>query len=129
MADVALSIYTTFKTTTCITCGVVIAMVEEFYNHRVNDQNTYYCPSGHRQNFVAETEEQKLRKQLEAQKRRTDMALAEVKQEQALRTKAEKKLKRTEKRTKSGVCPVPECHRHFTNVERHVATKHPGYAK
>lgn len=36
-------------------------------------------------------------------------------------------LTKAKKRIANGVCPC--CHRHFTNVERHMNSKHPDYAK
>jgi hypothetical protein len=40
--------------------------------------------------------------------------------------KERKAKKRLERRVEKGVCPFPGCKRHFTNLQRHVATEHNG---
>ncbi len=52
-----------FKSITCchIGCHISFAMSLDFYNQRLKDRNYFYCPNGHSQHFIDQTEEQKLR--------------------------------------------------------------------
>ena len=131
MAELALNIVLRIRTTNCCKCGVVIGIEKDYYEERLKDHAMFYCPSGHPQHFTGETEAEKLKKELEAQKRRTDMALADARYEADMRKKEttalKGKLTKLKNRVGNGVCPVPGCGRHFSNVERHVATKHPGF--
>lgn len=114
-----------YQTTTCITCGVEICLPDDFYKRRLQDKKVYYCPNGHQQHFIDETEEERLKKALEAQKRRTEIALNDAKFEMQRRMRAEKSEKRAKnklKRVHNGVCP--QCSRSFTNLARHMQTKH-----
>jgi hypothetical protein len=115
----------------CSECATKIYLLAWFIKKRRDDHKVFYCPNGHNQYFPGETEAEKLKKELDAQKRRTEMAVAEAKSEAEARkretTALKGKITKLSKRVANGVCPVPGCGRHFTNVERHVATKHPGF--
>lgn len=100
-----------FKEITCYSCGCLFALESEFNRYRVNDKKSWYCPNGHIQNYIGETEAEKLKKQLAAETSRRAAAEA---REQA----AERKLKRIS----NGVCA--ECNRSFVNLQRHMKTKH-----
>lgn len=102
----------------CYLCGVQFGMTKEMNGYRLKDHNSFYCPNGHRQNYVGETQEQKLTKQLEEEKRKLANAQFEMMMN-------EKKVKRLEKRIKNGICPC--CHRQFIQLTRHMKTKHPEY--
>lgn len=114
-----------FKTTTCITCGVVIAMPTDMYDHRLKNQSNFYCPNGHSQHFVGETEEQRLRRRLEEKERslawEKERAASLDKQLRAAQTKA----RNLKKRIGAGVCPC--CQRTFKQLAAHMAHKHPDY--
>jgi hypothetical protein len=116
------------ETTTCPDCGMQFAVGPHWLNQRRGDKQTFYCPNGHTQSF-RESEADRLRKQLELsarelvakesalQTQRTRAADAECE-----RDRAEKKLARV----KNGVCPC--CKRSFVALQRHMKTKHPGFA-
>ena len=127
MAELSLNTDLRFKTTNCITCGCVIVLEEHQYAQRLKDRENYYCPNGHNQHFIAETEESKLRRQVAdlqtreaTAKREADYQRKRAEEEAAGKVKAQQRLKRL---TKSGLCPC--CRRNFTNVKRHIETKHP----
>ena len=120
MAELALQTVLHFKTTHCITCGVVIAMVDKFYDRRLHDHKTYYCPSGHSQHFIGESEAAKNARLLREEQARHQRTLSRA-------NDAERERNRLKKRVKAGVCPC--CHRTFKQLVAHMKHKHPEYAK
>lgn len=56
-----------------------------------------------------------------------DQAHAAVNHERARTRGYQGALAKTKKRAAKGVCPVAGCKRHFADVERHIASKHPDY--
>jgi hypothetical protein len=128
----ALTITNNLIVTDCAACGVVFAITEEFRASRQKDGKTFYCPNGHTLHY-SESEAERLRKKLE----RTEQQLAWQRdmREGANRRAdaAERKLRATKgvvtkmkKRAAAGICPC--CNRHFVQLERHMANKHPDYA-
>lgn len=111
----------------CANCGLVFAVTTDFERRRRNDHGGFYCPFGHSNYFPSKSDEEKLRDQLSEEKRKlanTQFELLAAKE----RTEAvEREKKRLEKRIKNGVCPC--CHRQFTQLTRHMKTKHPEYQK
>jgi len=105
----------------CGKCGVAFSMPESVYKDRHQNGDTFYCPNGHPRVF-REPDVERLKKQLDAATR-TNTELAErVREAQALATKAAGERDRLLKRSRAGVCPC--CNRSFTNLRRHMATKH-----
>jgi len=112
-------------------CGITFGVPYWWEQRRREDHTSWYCPNGHKQFFDAETEEEKLKKQL-AEKdrmlsvRQTMLDDARKQTETLLRSnrsvRVHSKLIKT--RVAAGVCPVG-CKRHFTNLQRHIETKHP----
>lgn len=43
----------------CIECGIYFGLSEGLYEIRYEDGEAFYCPSGHKQSFVAEEEKVK----------------------------------------------------------------------
>jgi hypothetical protein len=112
----------------CYSCGVAFAMPQGFKKQRLQDRQTFYCPNGHGQHYIGETEAEKLRKQLATvEAARVQANAARWKAEEA-KVKAERKLKRTEKRIKNGICPC--CQRTFSHsrLVAHIKAKHPDFA-
>ncbi len=105
----------------CYKCGVAFAFPKSMQEQRRKDGYTFYCPSGHGQCY-GESESIRLKHQLdqcdadrERMKRDLNVALDNL-------TAEKRKAKLLLKRIHAGVCP--DCHRHFTNLERHMNTKH-----
>jgi hypothetical protein len=115
-------------------CGAVIAMPREEYDWFLsNPGEGFYCYYGHRQWFTGKSKEQKLKDQLERERRRTQEARDRADNERLRaetlrrsRNAYKGKLKATKNRIKNGVCPC--CKRTFKNLARHMAGQHPGYA-
>lgn len=120
-----------FVTEDCNICDAVYGLEQNFKEKRVKDGKTFYCPNGHATHYTqGKTEEQKLREQLDAERRakeseikKREWAEQEARVESRARVRAENKLKRVNKRVQNGVCPC--CKRTFENLARHMATKHP----
>lgn len=94
----------------CCTCGTPFAMATRIGDERRQIGGNFYCPNGHPITY-GQTEVKALREQLAQEQTRHA-------QTRAARDDAQRKLARVEK----GICP--HCKRHFTNVERHIASKH-----
>lgn len=127
----------TYKTETtmygldCAQCGVVFAIPEELEQRWRADGKVFHCPNGHAQVF-RETDVMRLQKQLDTEKRnreflqrRYDQKRDELAAEKRSKAAVKGQLTKTKKRVANGVCPC--CHRHFVNVERHMATRHPSF--
>ena len=113
----------------CANCGVPFAVTEDFEERRRKDGKGFYCPNGH-SNVFGETEADKVRKELAqaqerlaAEKGWSQHLTESLHSEQRSHSATKGQLTKTRKRIQGGVCP--DCNRHFTNVERHMATKHP----
>jgi beta-phosphoglucomutase-like phosphatase (HAD superfamily) len=113
------------ETTDCCVCGVVFAIPARMLENLREQAGSITCPSGHRLTW-AKNEAAKLRDELAAEKRRKDAALARANEADEARLKAEATLARLKKRQQAGVCPC--CNRTFSNVQRHMASKHPAPA-
>jgi hypothetical protein len=126
MAEFNLQHALRLKTTTCISCGVEIAMPADLYDHRLKDRREFFCPNGHSQHFIAETEEAKLRRQLDEANRRLEFEKNAALTARQQLGKANKAKMRLQRRIKAGVCPC--CQRTVRQLAQHMATKHPDYA-
>ena len=102
---------TTLVTHTCLTCGIQYAFPLAYEEELRRNHKGFYCPVGHEAYFPAETEQERLRR-LWQQERRTRK---EYQEENV-------KLNSQLKRINAGVCPY--CRRHFANVERHIRSRH-----
>lgn len=110
---------------TCIECGMVFGVPSDWDRERRRDHKRMFCPNGHGQSYAGQTEEERLRKELERLSSNLQWERAQVRimereviAQKGLVTKAKNKLARTE----NGVCP--ECNRTFANVARHMQSKH-----
>jgi hypothetical protein len=108
---------------TCFRCGVIFGLPDDFYANRKRDQDNWFCPNGHEQHFIGETEAAKFRRLWKAEQDRAAALSADRDQVQASLTATKGVVTKLRKRAITGTCAF--CHRHFANVERHVATKHP----
>lgn len=108
------------ETCQCASCGIIWGLPVRYEQLRRDDHKGFYCPNGHSQWFPHKSEAEELREQLKAEQAKLANAQFEL-------MAVEKKLKRTEKRIKNGVCPC--CHRQFVQLTRHMKTKHPEFAR
>lgn len=108
----------------CCVCGIDWAGPVDLVRHRREDGLAFWCPNGHRQVFK-ESEVNELRRERDRLAQQIAQRDDEIR-DLTKRVSTERgKITRLRNRAKAGLCP--DCNRHFTNLERHVATKHPGF--
>jgi ssDNA-binding Zn-finger/Zn-ribbon topoisomerase 1 len=125
MAQLKLVIEKEFTTCECSECGIEYAVKSSYRAKRRNDHATFYCPNGHSQYILDESEAEKLKRELADTQRQLAAASERATTNYRLREKAERELKKVKRRTSCGVCP--ECNRTFVALGRHMKTKHPDF--
>ena len=122
----------TLKIEECCRCHMTFAMTQEFMKEKRDDHSAFYCPEGHRQYYLHESNEQKLQKQLTVARNDTERFRESfAKEHQAHETTRHQRnalkgiVKRTKSRIGNGVCPC--CNRQFTDLHRHMESKHPDF--
>lgn len=111
-----------FVSEVCCECGVVFAMTTDLQRSRKRTKDTFYCPNGHGQHYLAKTDAEKLREANEALRKLELRLQAEVDQRNA----AERERQRQAQRSRGGACPC--CNRTFVQLARHMKSRHPDYA-
>lgn len=117
----------------CGVCHITFALPDNLYRRVRRTGDWFWCPNGHQIHYF-ETENAKLKAQLDQAEAnaREHRRLAELRQAEAEHQAAKARgykgaLVQAKKRSAKGVCPVAGCKRHFVDVQRHVASKHPDY--
>ena len=111
----------------CGECGGTYAINERYRKQRQEKSGFWMCPYcrcewGYPKDG---SENEKLRRELEAERQRKARALEEANRLRAEAEKATKQRDRLKRRVANGVCPC--CTRTFVNLGRHMATKHPEF--
>lgn len=116
----------------CYLCAMRFAMPLDYQRRRREDHQDFYCPAGHPQHYFAKSDAEKLRDELTRERARLDQEKAEVARLRgrvALRDRqvAARKAVATKlrKRIAAGKCPC--CHAKFTDLARHMNTRHPDW--
>lgn len=129
-----LTYMTLLTSLTCGVCEIPFAMPDDLLRAAQNDGRFFWCPNGHKIHYT-ESEIDRLKNRLAREKRWREQAEARATHEGDQRRAAELSAAaykghatRLRKNAAAGVCPVPECHRHFENLARHMTVKHPGFA-
>lgn len=129
MTTISMSI--TMDPLTCGHCGIPFALERAHLKMLQDTGKGFHCPAGCSISYH-KTELDRVRDQLAREKHAREQAEAAKKTAQADRdfwlkqsNDKGKKIERLKKRVANGVCPC--CTRHFTNLERHIKTKHPSY--
>jgi ssDNA-binding Zn-finger/Zn-ribbon topoisomerase 1 len=116
---------------TCPQCGCLFAFPEHMQEELRKTHADFYCPSGHKQGWYGPNAIERERDKAQKEAERLRRWLADEEQRLASERKAHSatkgKLTKTRKRIAGGVCPC--CHRSFTNLGRHMTSKHPDYAE
>ena len=110
----------------CGNCGVAFAVPERMWAHYRAAGGFAHCPNGHRWGFrtgTEQAEQDRLRLERDRLKQSTARLEEEIAAERARADAAERRVAQVRKRAAAGVCPC--CSRSFTNVRRHMASKHP----
>lgn len=127
-----------FEEQDCIRCGVQFGVPIGYTARRREDKQTFYCPNGHSMAY-SESEADRLRTERDRLAQRIAQRDDEIKDKQAeierqralneaawRRVSAAKgQITKLKNRAAKGVCPC--CNRHFTNLERHMHSQHPGF--
>lgn len=124
---------TRLATEVCCACAVPFAMPDSLQREARKDPDQWFwCPNGHKQHY-AESEADKLRRQLEASRLRADRAETTARRQRERAQAAERSATaykgvatRQRNRIARGVCPC--CNRQFPSLRDHMAVKHPRYA-
>lgn len=134
MADVTYAARVSLETTTCWKCSGVYAMSEEYLNRRRKDGKVWHCPYCQAGAAFCESENDLLRKQLQAKNREAERSDAQLRMVRDQRDTAERQRNaqkaaktRVMNRIKRGECPC--CGKTFADLHEHMATKHPDYAE
>lgn len=118
----------------CCECGTRFAGEAALKRERLRDHKLFYCPNGHPQHYTGESKEERLTRELEAQKQKTaraeDLATRrgrELDNAQLQVRTTRGKLNALKRRIANGVCPC--CHRSFVALRRHMETMHPAWVE
>ncbi len=127
----------------CARCKEPFAITVELYAVllRQAERGTLHCPHGHTMHFPSgETEADKFRRERDLARQQIAQRDDEIRRARET-AEAERKIAEAErrrangykghaaklaKRAQAGVCPC--CNRHFTALERHMASKHPNFS-
>lgn len=134
------------ETETCCTCHMTFAMPADFKRAHKRSRKDFFCPAGHAQHYLAESEETKLRRERDLLKQQLAQKddeirdatnrrdLAERGEAAALETARSERARangykghaaRITKRAQAGVCPC--CNRTFAALADHMRTQHPDF--
>lgn len=127
---IVISTNAVLETETCVTCGILFAMPQDFKNRCIAKPlvKKFYCPNGHEQWYLGKSDQQKLREaEAELNNERGRRRLAEEEAEKArIAAKREAtRRKNVQRRADAGVCQ--HCHRSFKDVQGHMERKHPDH--
>ena len=113
-----------YKVEECYKCGVRFGMTKRLHEtlQKEGPQQSFWCPNGHSQVYTESTAD-KLRRERDLLKQQMAQKDDEIRAEQQRAEKAEQESRRLRKRAQAGACPC--CKRTFTNMARHMKTKHP----
>ncbi len=109
------------------TCGISFAVPKWWYEGKTKTHSRFFCPNGHGQSFVDETDEEKMRRERDIARQQLARVEQEATEAWHKAFKAEKETKRLKKRAAMGTCPC--CNRSVSQMERHMKTKHPEFIK
>lgn len=121
-------------TIVCITCGVDYALPTKLLEQHRGYGGYHHCPNGHQQGWSPDmatlaTQRREIERlkqdaaRLEDDRREAERRLAIARQETVL---ARAESARVTKRATAAVCPC--CNRSFSQLARHMKSKHPGVA-
>lgn len=120
-------------TVSCCRCNEVFGLDDATYSTLKKSAQSFHCPWGHSQHFpLGKSEAEKLREQLDAERRsrqRAEQRIAQAQDDAEHQRRRANGYKghaaRIAKRAKAGICPC--CNRTFQQLARHMATQHPTF--
>lgn len=120
----------TYEIHTCITCGCIFVLPELLADKQRKSGGYHSCFNGHSQGWSkGDSVDEQTRRERDSLKQQLAERDDRIAQERKNREIAERQasaargqVTRLKNRAKAGLCSC--CNRHFTNLERHMATKH-----
>ena len=117
----------------CITCGIPFTVPDIVINKHREVGGYHSCPNGHSQGWdkdgceVADLrrERDRLKQQIAAKDDDIAWQKQQRKDAERLAAAARGQVTKLKKRAAAGVCPC--CNRQFSNMHRHMQTKHPEF--
>lgn len=106
------------KTLRCGECGMTFGVPQFWIEERRRVGGEFHCPNGHTRIF-RETQNERLQRELTVAKCDALAKQHELDNATRLLDSANRKIERVKK----GVCPC--CKRSFSNLRRHMKSKHP----
>lgn len=103
----------------CGNCGVEHAIPKTMYDCAYKEGGFWHCPNGHSRGWKEGAENQEIDKM----RRARDRAVQEQARLAEEISSKEREIKCIKKRASAGTCQC--CNRTFTNMARHMKTKHP----
>lgn len=117
---------TALHTVQCGSCGVWHAIPRTRYEAAEKEGGFWFCPNGHERGFREGTQKRDAdKKRMEWAEQEIKLLNEQIKAHKQDVTTLKGKLTKERKRIKGGVCPC--CNRHFTELEMHMANKHPDF--
>lgn len=110
----------------CCNCGTPFWMADDLYGYRIADHESFYCPNGHRQHFLGESDAERYKRLLRQAEDRVASVRAERDQAEASRRAWKGQTTRLRNRAAAGACPF--CGESVYQMARHVERKHPDEA-
>ncbi len=124
----------------CPTCGVTLAITQQYRDERIEDGKSWYCPNGHTLGYQ-KSEAERVRAELArvTKLKAQEVALREsyqawLRDERKSHQATERQLRATRgvvtrqrNRAAAALCPVDGCGRSFVQMRRHLAAKHPDF--
>lgn len=111
----------------CGECGIVFGMTDTYYEKRLEDHRTWYCPNGHPRAYLGKSEAEKLQQRLTNERELRRETEQRLERERRAHRATKGKLTKTKNRVAAGVCPC--CNRTFQNLGRHMQGQHPDYVE
>jgi hypothetical protein len=115
----------------CASCALQFAVPESWDRNRRRTGDGFFCPNGHPLTY-GKSEADKLKQQLKAKdaqlssaRDQYQAAMNDAMVQRRRASAARGQVTKIKNRVANGVCPC--CHRHFPELQAHMATQHPDY--
>lgn len=106
-------------------CGISFAVPAWWHRGKKKNHSWFFCPNGHRQHFIDESDEERMRRERDIARQQLARVEQEVAEVRKAWDKTEREAKRLRKRVAVGICPC--CNRSVSQMEHHMKTKHPEF--
>lgn len=123
--SVTYEIATTFEPLSCGSCGVQFAMTETMYKKLRRNKKYFYCTNGCHIHFYTESDEERLRRQLDSEREENRGLSYRLDHANRSRAALRGQVTKIKRRVGNGVCPC--CDRSFQDLKRHMEGQHPNW--